>query len=154
MDEHAEIVRVKHVIDCDADPFVPKNWTVADHIKGGAIEWDKDRISLHVSEGQKVELWEKSITGEGLWQELLGLRSEYLVLNANVLDYLLAHPGLIPKKWRDIQVHFFGTTYVNTDNEVCVRCLHFHNGRWDDYYNFRCLIHEFGKDHYTALYPV
>jgi len=32
-------------------------------------------------------------------------------MNANVLDYLLAHPELIPEDWKNKYVFFWGTIY-------------------------------------------
>ena len=78
----AEIVVVKHVIDCDADPFLPKDWEVVEHKKTGILEWDPKKIKLHLSLDQQDG---KVIEGNKLRKEL----ANESVLNANVLDYLL-----------------------------------------------------------------
>ena len=48
-----ELNLVKHIIDCDADPFCPDGWEVAEHHKGGQLEWNTSKIKLHLSENQK-----------------------------------------------------------------------------------------------------
>ena len=35
---HAEVKLVEHVIDLDADPFVPNNWKVEKHQHGGSFK--------------------------------------------------------------------------------------------------------------------
>ena len=52
------------------------------------------------------------------------------VLNANVLDYLLARPGLIPEEWKGKRTYFFGTIYCRPDGEPCVRYLYDLNDEW------------------------
>ena len=59
-------------------------------------------------------------------------------LNANVLDYLLEHPELIPKKWKKYRIVFWGTIYRfnkesgPSEGKEFVRCLYFYKGlkRW------------------------
>jgi hypothetical protein len=119
-----EIIPIKHVIDCDVDPFIPKNWRVKEHIKGGQLEWDPSQIELYLDEGQKDG---KSIVGNKLLKKLTGKK----VMNACVLDYLLDHPELIPEKWKSKAVFFWGTIYRSSDNgSLCVRYLYWHGGRW------------------------
>ena len=83
---------VKHVIDCDAAPFCPEGWKVESHKKGGQLEWSAEKISLYLSAGQKNGKW---IVGNELRKEL----ENQSVLNANVLDYLLAHPEVSSGQW-------------------------------------------------------
>ncbi|MDP2703628.1 MAG: hypothetical protein Q8P01_00105 [bacterium] len=87
----AEIREAEHVINCDADPFVPDGWKVEEHQKGGLFKWDPAQVLLYLSELQRKGGAIKK--GNELWKELAGKP----VLNANVLDYLLAHPHLIPE---------------------------------------------------------
>ena len=109
-----------HIIDCDAAPLVPTRWKVEEHRKGGQFEWDPAKVSLHLSEPQK-----KGGVIEG--NLLRGELAEQPVLNANVLEYLLANPHLIPEKWKSEAVFFFGTVYRRLDGILCVACLY-----WDD----------------------
>ena len=88
----AEVVIKRHIIDCDATPFVPDGLKVEEHTPGGRFEWNPDEIKLYLSDKQRSG----SIDGNKLHKELAGKP----VLNANVLDYLLAHPNLIPDEWK------------------------------------------------------
>jgi hypothetical protein len=120
---HAEIKHIEHLIDCDAEPFVPNGWKVIEHKKGGQFKFDPKKIKLHLSKNQKPG---KSIKGNDLRKEL---ESE-LVLNANVLDYLLANPHLIPEEWKGKYVFFWGTIYRNSDGILYVRYLLWDGDRW------------------------
>ncbi|MFC1632935.1 hypothetical protein ACFL1U_02220 [Patescibacteria group bacterium] len=109
----AEIVFIKHVIDLDADPFVPEGWTYDRHIAQGQFEWDPTRIELFQSEEQK----QRMISPQSVRKALRGMP----VLNANLLDYLLAHPELYPEVWGDMQVIFWGTVYCSPNGGFYVR---------------------------------
>lgn len=119
----AEIVVVKHVIDCDAAPFLPEGWKVESHKKGGSLEWDPTKVKLHLSPNQQNG---KCINGNKLREELVNEP----VLNANVSDYLLAHPESIPEEWKGKYVFFWGTIYRRSDGRLYVRDLYFDDGRW------------------------
>jgi hypothetical protein len=54
-----------------------------------------------------------------------------LVLNANVLDYLLAHTELIPEEWKGKYVFFWGTIYLYSGGRLYVRCLYWRGDRWN-----------------------
>lgn len=122
-----KFIQLKHIIDCDAPPFLPKGWQVEEHRKGGQLEWDEwdpARVQLWLSESQQNG---KHIEGNRLREEL----ADKPCLNANVLDYLLAHPDLIPEDWKRLCIFFWGTIYCDVDGRLCVRHL-LHNGyRWD-----------------------
>lgn len=118
------------VIDCDADPFVPRDWKVKEHKKGGQWEWDLTRVKLHLSPNQRDG---KIIEGNKLRTEL----ASEPVLNVNVLDYLLAHPELIPEEWRGKLIFFWGTIYGISDRDICVRYLDGCGSQWN--WGYRCL---------------
>ncbi len=120
---HAEIVVPEHVINCDADPFVPDGWSVEEHRKGGAFKWNAEGVTLHLDKRQENGKW---IEGNKLREALAGKP----VLNANALDYLLANPHLIPEEWKGKAVFFWGTIYRNRDGDLCVRCLVWDGVRW------------------------
>lgn len=120
---HAEIVTPVHVIDCDADPFVPDGWSVEEHQKSGTFKWNAANVALHLDKGQKNG---KYIEGNKLRKELAGKP----VLNANVLDYLLAHPHLIPEEWKDKAVFFWGTIYRYRGGLLYVRYLGWDGDGW------------------------
>lgn len=52
------------------------------------------------------------------------------MLNANVLEYLLAHPDLIPEEWKGKAVFFWGTIYRDSDGGLYVRYLYWSGVRW------------------------
>lgn len=119
---HAVITVPEHLIDLDADPFVPNGWKVEDHQKGGQFKWDAIKVKLHLSKKQKGG----SIEGNKLRKELKGQP----VYNANLLDYLLKNPHLIPEEWKGKYVFFWGTIYRSSGGDLCVRCLYWDVGRW------------------------
>lgn len=123
---HAEIKMVEHLIDCDVDPFVPDGWSVEEHKKGGKIQSDVSKIELWLAKGQQNS---KVIGGNKLREELKGKK----VLNANVLDYLLAHQNLIPEEWKVKAIFFWGTIYRDLGGRLCVRYLRWGGGVWDWY---------------------
>jgi hypothetical protein len=117
--DHAE-----HLIDLDADPFVPNSWSVVEHQKGGQFKWDASTVSLCLSKKQQSSKW---IEGHKLREELEGKP----VFNANLLDYLLKHPRLIPEEWKGKYVFFWGTVYRSSRGSLYVRYLCWDGDRWD-----------------------
>lgn len=108
-------------IDCDADPCVPLGLRLQRHQKQGTVTWNASRVSLWLVDQQLVhETWTK---GRVIQQELLGKN----VLNANVLDFLLARQHYIPSEWKgggNIRgLFFWGTIYLTEENEPFVRCM-------------------------------
>jgi hypothetical protein len=126
----SEIKSIDHVIDCDVAPNLPnKSWEVEEHKKGGLWKWDEKDVILHLSETQKRG---ETIGGNDLRKELENER----VLNANVLDYLLGHPELIPETWKKDEkgntryVFFWGTIYRDPGGDLGVRCLDWRGDSW------------------------
>jgi hypothetical protein len=89
------------LIDCDAPPKPEKDWEVFSHTKGGQLEFDPALLKLKVLENQF----------NGTEHVVLGLEPGERVLNANVLDALLAHPEYIPDELKGKFVFFIGTIY-------------------------------------------
>ena len=120
----ATVAMIPHVIDCDVDPFIPISLKgVAWHNKGGQFAFDSAETQFYYSPLQ----WRgKEIKGTDLKIEL----ANQPVLNANVLDYLLAHPILIPNYWRGSYVFFWGTGYHDSNNHLYVRYLYKLGGKW------------------------
>ncbi len=125
----AEIRLIEHLIDCDATPFIPEGWSVESHKKSGFFKFDPAKIRLYLSKKQKKG--EYSI-GNDLKKELADLPT----LNANVLDYLLAHPELIPEEWKGKAIFFWGTIYRRSDGNLYVRCLRWDGSEWGWRYSF------------------
>jgi hypothetical protein len=125
---HAEITVPEHLIDLDADPFVPNGWEVEEHQKGGQFTWDASKVSLDLSKKQQRGV----IEGNKLREKLKGQK----VFNANLLDDLLKNPHLIPEEWKQktngytTYVFFWGTIYRRSDGLLCVRCLFWRGDRW------------------------
>ncbi|KKR14636.1 MAG: hypothetical protein UT43_C0020G0004 [Parcubacteria group bacterium GW2011_GWC1_39_29] len=99
----------------------------------GAI--DASKISLRWS---SFQLYDRD---HGKWSQLRGgtLNGRKILeqmrnrsLNANVLDYLLGHQHLIPKKWKGYRVVFWGTIYRfnkesgPSEGKEFIRCLYFY----------------------------
>ncbi|EKD56250.1 MAG: hypothetical protein ACD_58C00247G0001 [uncultured bacterium] len=118
----AEIKYLEQLIDCDSMPFIPNGWSVKDHKKGGFFKFDPAKISLYLSKKQN----KGSVGGRDLLKDL----ADKLVINANVLDYLLAHPELIPEEWKGKFVFFWGTIYRDSDGDLHVRCLNWDGSKW------------------------
>jgi hypothetical protein len=119
-----------NVIDCDTDPFVPAHsWSVEEHKKGGSFQWDASKVELWLENEQKNG---KVLTGSKLCQRLISK----MVLNANVLDYLLANPYLIPEEWKDKHVFFWGTVYSSRGGNRFVRFLCWDDEKWSWYYDW------------------
>ena len=114
---------IEHVVDLDADPFVPEGLTVEEHHKGGQFAWDAAKVELYLSNGQSGR---KYIVGTKLREEMKGKNP----FNANLLDYLLKNPNIIPDEWKGKYVFFWGTTYRGRDGGLFVRCLCWFGGRW------------------------
>lgn len=119
----AEVTYPEHLVDLDADPFVPSGWAVEEHQRGGSFKLDPVKIKLCLSPHQQGEKW---IDGHKLREELKKQR----VYNANLLDYLIAHPHLIPEDWKGKFVFFWGTTYRDSDGRLSVRCLCWDGDAW------------------------
>lgn len=125
----SEIKEIEYIIDCDADPYLPDGWEVEEHQKQGMIKWTASLISLYLAKGQQNG---KVLEGNKLRKELVGKS----VLNANVLDFLLSNPHLIPEEWKGKYVFFWGTIYRNSDGRLCVRCLCWNGVKWSWSYNW------------------
>lgn len=125
----AEVTYPEHIINCDADPFVPEGWQVEEHQKGGHFKWNSAEVQFYLSELQQNG---KVIGGHDLRKEL----ASKPVLNANVLDYLLAHSHLISEEWKGKYVFFWGTIYRDRSDYLCVRYLCWHSGGWDWSYHW------------------
>jgi hypothetical protein len=125
-----EVTVVKHIINLDKDPLIPwVNFTVEEHRRGGQFEWDPKKVRLFLSKNQQGD---KTIKGHELRKEF----AKKPVCNANLLDYLVEHPELIPEDWKldkkgnTRSIYFWGTIYRGLDGRLYVRHLYFHEGLW------------------------
>ncbi|MDP1814653.1 MAG: hypothetical protein Q8K92_09425 [Leadbetterella sp.] len=142
-----EIKAVEHAIDCDSDPFIPNGWKVEEHQKGGIMKFDASKVSFYLSKKQK----NGRIEGNKLREELKNKK----ILNANVLDYLLANPKAIPDEWKKDEngntryIFFWGTIYRNSRGGLYVRCLSWYVGEWR--WGGRWRSYGFGSDDPSAV---
>ena len=121
----------QNIIDCDARPLDPWGLTFpvapeSDQLPGrvrGQFVFDPTKIKLHLSSNQQGGQYVK---GDTLKVEL----ANEPVLPANVLDFCLANPHLIPKVWKGKAVFFWGTIYRDSRGFLFVRYLYFRGGGW------------------------
>ena len=137
----AEIKMIERLIDCDVNPFIPNGWSVEEHKKGGLFKFDPSKISFYLSKKQK----KGTISGHDLHKEL----ANKPVMNANVLDYLLAHPELIPEEWKGKYIFFWGTIYRLSDGDLYVRYLDWLGSQW--FWNYHWLDNAFNSVNPAAL---
>jgi len=120
-----QIKEIEHGVNCDEFPMAIQYWKVVDHKKRGLFKFKLSKLSLFKF---------KKLSGENVIE--YNLRKESmapLFLNANVLDYLLAHRHLIPNEWiTEKNIVFRGTTYYNHDEGICFRALSWNGlkGSW------------------------
>jgi len=113
------------VVDLDAVPFIPEGWAVESHQQGGQFVFDASQLKLCRAADQRIG--EQFIGGRKLWLET----ENWPVVNANILDFLLANPHLIPEDWKGKSVFFWGTVYRELDyKNLCVRYLYWNDVQW------------------------
>lgn len=127
-----KIVYMPHLVDCNADPFVPDGLSVAEFHRDGVIDLTKTEITLFLSARQKRPLRDLPghrggvIDGHDLRKEIATRRA----LHVNVLDYLLAHPSRIPHGWKGVSVFFWRTIYLDGFGHPSIRCLSWDGRKW------------------------
>ena len=139
---------LNHLIDCDAQPYVPDDLEIVEHMKGGQLEFDPLKILLHLEEGQKK-------TGKIVGNDLRTAFEGKPALNACVLDHLLANTNLIPDSWKKDEqdriryIYFWDTIYHDSEGGLYVRCLCWRDDRWSQ--DRRWLGSYFGDQSPTAI---
>jgi hypothetical protein len=139
-----EIKPVEHAIDFGATPLVPEGWSVEEHKKGKVAKLERRGDELYL-DGKKIELWLSKpqkkgnvIGGNDLRKEV----SKRSVINANLPEYLLKNPHLIPDAWKKdekgntIYIFFWGTVCRFSDGRLDVRYLYWDGGKWTMYYGW------------------
>jgi hypothetical protein len=142
------VMVLNHTVDGNAIPHPPR-LELEEHQRQGEINITRDGNDLYVN-GEKIEFYlsenqqnGKGIKGNELRRELASKK----VLNANVLEYLLAHQELIPDSWKyDAagkyrHIFFWGTIYRSFSGNLLVRYL-----GWGDEWRriWYSSYHEFG----------
>lgn len=142
----------QNIIDCDAVPFIPNGLRIEknDQLPGrvrGQFVFDND-IKLYLSPNQQGG---KVIKGLKLMNEL----AKMPVLPANVLDYWLKSPHMIPdelkkdENGKTLYTFFWGTIYRDSDGSLCDRYLYFYGGEW--YSGYGWLGSGWGGDYPAAV---
>lgn len=132
---------IEHLIDCDVAPVIPEGWSIEEHRPGGQFSFNATKVELYLTKKQT----KNPVVGNDLQKELKGKA----VLNANVLDYLLAHPELIPEDWKGKYVFFWGTIYRNANGSLYVRYLGWSGRQW--YWDYLWLGSNFHSDYPAAV---
>jgi hypothetical protein len=126
----AKVEVLKYVVDFDKLPSVPDGWTILPDSEQlpnrmkGVMEFDPAKVLLHLDEGQKEG---KVIEGNKLRKKL----KDVLVYGAQLLDFYLANPHLIPEEWKGKAVFFWGTIYRRAGGSLSVRFLYWSGTEWD-----------------------
>lgn len=116
-------------IDFDAKTFIPVGWEVREEDQlpnrvRGQVDWDPSKVKLYFAPTQQGG---NPIQGHKLREEL----KDQPVYGAQMLDFLLANPQLIPEELKGEFWFFWDTIYRRSDGNLYVRCLDWHQGQWD-----------------------
>ena len=142
-------------VDCDLDPRIPSGLYLTgegtEHHKMGTILLEKRTDGKLYANGREVVRYlspnqqnGKTIQGHKLRKELKNKQ----VLNACILDALLANPQLIPDDWKTGVTYFWGTIFRSADGSLYVECLYWVGSRWD--WSFSWLGHGWGSNNPAA----
>jgi len=112
---------VQLTIDCNTQPKVPDMWQLGKHnMILGRWAWNLRKVTLTDLGAFECECTDYEFV------ELRCMDYGAVPANANVLDFLLEHPDLIPSEWKGKQIHFCGTVYEGGGDRM-VRCLAWHS---------------------------
>lgn len=118
------IVRIKYIIDGDADAHFPTDppngLKIHLHQKHGKLNWHHDVISYDHDEPRSRTMNFK------YGNEVLAKFEEKTLPNANAVAFYLKHPWLIPEEWKGQIIYFFGTIYIDSDGKLYAWCLKWH----------------------------
>lgn len=122
--------KVEYVIDFDSAPKIVAGFTIApdsDQIASrvrGKRNLSDIKVRLHLDDDQKGTRY---MTGYDLKPTLEG----HEVYGAQLLDFYLEHPDLIPEDWKIKGLIFFwGTIYRDSGGRFCVRYLSWSGTSW------------------------
>lgn len=108
------------IIDTDIDPKLPfPEAKVIENRKMGKIKWDPSKFSFHLEPEQKTGY----IKGKELRKRLEGKP----VVNAAFMDYLQAHPDMVPESWKKDEqgrtrfIYAWGTIFRRSVGYLYVR---------------------------------
>ena len=144
------------IVDCDANPKIPSGLYLTgegtEHRKMGKITLEKREDGKLYANGKEVvrhlspnQTNGKAIQGHKLRKELKDVQ----VLNACIMDALLANPQLIPDEWKSGYTYFWGTTFRSVSGGLCVECLYWSGGQWD--WSYSWLDYDWGSRYPAAV---
>jgi len=130
-------------IDADLNPNVPSDLYLTgegtEHRKMGKITLEKREDGKLYANGIEVVRYlspnqqnGKTIQGHKPPKELKVKK----VLNACILDALLANPQLIPDDWKTGVTYFWGTIFRSAGGNLFVKYLYWNGSRWDWHYDW------------------
>jgi hypothetical protein len=110
-------VKLRYMIDDGGRSTIEQGWSIEyNHSLFGKFEWDESKAKLYLSLQQRNGNIRASILRRQLTRKP--------VLNAAVLDFLLAHPEMIPEDWKMRgNICFWGTVYCDPHGALRVRHL-------------------------------
>jgi len=125
------------IVDCDANPKIRSGLYLTgegtEHRKMGKITLEKREDGKLYANGKEVvrhlspnQTNGKAIQGHKLRKELKDMQ----VLNACIMDALLANPQLIPDEWKSGYTYFWGTTFRIANGDLCVEYLCWSGDWW------------------------
>lgn len=117
--------------DCNGFPEIPKGMmSIVHHDFQGEISWTPSRIITFAHPRQR-SLEEGVGGGEVLKYAKKHPEYRHLLLNACMLDYLIATPCNIPAAWEG-EYYFPGTLYLDDASMLCVRGIRqLPDGTWE-----------------------
>lgn len=134
-------------IDLSASPYVPPGFELKDHQDQKLLKWNPfwnpgrfwflSSIDLGVDE--KCTL-----------SDVLMKVDNHHALNANMLDFYLQEPELIPKELKHCETIFPATRYTNCREVSLVRILYCNSGSWD--WGWMKIEDKFREDHRIAVF--
>jgi hypothetical protein len=128
MDARTEVFKqqglVLEGIDCGRIPMALGRAKVREHVFGGILPVKHlCHLSTQTTQRQREG---KLITGYEVRQEL----RHFPLMNATLLDWFLKHTEYIPVEWRDLNVYFWGTIYLDASEKPFVRHLECYESVW------------------------
>ncbi|MEI7620601.1 MAG: hypothetical protein WCJ57_03465 [Candidatus Falkowbacteria bacterium] len=128
------------LVDLSAKPFCPEQFLVEKHVGWGFWEFNH-KLNLYYLKKRRKEV----VRISSLCEEFLDSQ----LLNANVLDYLLANQKDIPEKLKGQRIYFLGTIYAHSPKTLCVRYLFWNDSEWS--WGVNCIDNFFSDKDSIAL---
>ena len=147
--EGRKVVESDYIIDFDATPSIPAGLSInaEDQIVSrfrGKWTFNQKGLVAYLSKKQKKG---GLIVGNDLKDELDGES----VMGAQLLDFYLKHPHLIPDEYKGKATFFWGTIYRDLIRVLCVRHLYQDGEGWASDYFWLGDYFGFGQAHPALL---